>query len=361
VKHDLVYLILTPDCNLRCRYCFLSPGNLNWRGRSALGGETKGGRRRINERVIDAFVRYCVRAGVQRVSMFGGEPLLCGDMFERVVRTFRRESPGTQLGLVTNGTLLNEKILRLLETERVSMLLSLDGPKKQHDAIRGGFNRIAGWFPRLVKQGHVTVALQAGTIPGLYERVRYVWDLGFRGGVAINIIQNYGWYTPEDILLFEPEYERCLKGMLRGEGHLLCAERVHRSLEDSRSIQQCGITTNGLACDWRGTLYPCHRAPQLGPEFAIGDVHNGLNGQGSTRLRARIRKETLASKSAREHPLVTYCPVAIYQQHGRFDGGWADAYCAMVELKAKLASKYHYELAEYFTARGRKQESGAGS
>jgi sulfatase maturation enzyme AslB (radical SAM superfamily) len=348
VKHDLVYLILTPDCNLSCQYCFQRTGNFRQRNRGVSSGEKKGKRRYISEGVVDAFVQYCVSAGVKRMTIFGGEPLLCGDMFERVIRKFRSESPGTELGLTTNGTLLTERIMALLEAKQVSVLLSLDGPKARHDAMRGGFDRIAGWFPRLAKLGKVTVALQAGTISGLYDSVRYTWKLGFCSGVAINIIQNYGWYTPEDVQLFELEYERCLEGMLRGEGRLLCAEHVHRMLEDTSSIQQCGITSSGLACDWCGTLYPCHRAQQLGPEFAIGDVHGGLDERCSDRLRSRIRKATLASESARKYPLVTYCPVATYQQHGRFDGVWAAEYCAMIELKAKLVSKYHYELVEYF-------------
>jgi len=348
MEHDLVYLILTPDCNLQCRYCFQRTGNYRWGTCGVIGAEEKRKRRCINKGVVDTFMQYCVSAGVKRVTMFGGEPLLCADMFERAVRKFRSESPSTELGLVTNGTLINKRIMDLLEAKQVSVLLSLDGPKARHDAMRGGFDRIASWFPRLVKLGKVSVALQAGTISSLYDSVRYVWNLGFRGGVAINIIQNYGWYTPEDVHLFELEYEQCLEGMLRGEGRLLCAERVHRLLEASGNIQQCGITSIGLACDWCGTLYPCHRALQLGPEFAIGDVQGGLDEYRNERLRSRIRDATLASESARKYPLVTYCPVATYEQHGRFDGAWAAEYCAINELKAKLVSKYHYELVEYF-------------
>lgn len=348
MEHDLVYLILTPECNLQCRYCFQRSGNFRGDIRGANGAEEKREKRYISEEVVDAFVQYCVGAGVKGVTMFGGEPLLCGDMFERAVRKFRSESPDIELGLVTNGTLINERIMGLLEAEPVSVLLSLDGPKARHDAMRGGFDRIAGWFPRLVELGRVSVALQAGTISDLYDSVHYVWDLGFRNGVAINIIQNRGWYTSEDVRLFELEYERCLEGMLRGEGRLLCAERVHGLLEASNNIQQCGISSIGLACDWCGTLYPCHRALQLGPEFAVGDLHGGLDERRSERLRARIRNATLASESAKKYPLVTYCPVATYQLHGRFDGRWPAEYCAMNELKAKLVSKYHYELVEYF-------------
>ena len=347
MKHTSVFLLLTPDCNLRCQYCFQqTPGQRqpvrSWRRHA-------GNRTRISSEVVDAFVQYCVKAGVQQVQFFGGEPLLCADMFERAVRRFRSESPNIHLGVVTNGTLINERVMGLLETERVSVLLSLDGPKERHDTLRGGFNRIAAWFPRLARLGRVSVALQAGTIPGLYDSVRYAWDLGFRNGVAINVIESYGWYTQDDVQLFGREYQKCLEGMLRGEGRLLCAQFLHETLEASNIPQQCGMTSIGLACDWLGALYPCHRAQQLGPEFAIGDVHSGLDERCSDRLRARIRNSALASESARKHPLVSYCPVATYQQHGRFDGGWPDEYCAMIELKAKLVCKYHYELVEYFS------------
>ena len=357
MKHTCVYLLLTPDCNLRCRYCFQADTYRRGTARRA----PRAGRRpaRIGPEVVDAFVDYCVRARAGRVEFFGGEPLLCADMFERAVRGLRRAAPATALGIVTNGTLIDERVMGLLEAEPVSVLLSLDGPRERHDAMRGGFDRIAGWFPRLARLGRVSVALQAGAVPGLYDAVRYAWDQGFRSGVYINVIQSYGWYTPEDVRLFEGEYEKCLAGMLRGEGRLLCAQHLHEMLEAPASPQECGITGVGLACDWQGTLYPCQRAPELGPRFAIGDLRTGLDEPRSERLRARIRRQAYGSESAGRYPLVSYCPVDTYQRHGRFGGAWAREFCEMIELKAKLVAKHHYELVEHFRGAGQGQAARA--
>lgn len=336
MKHTCVYLLLTPDCNQKCKYCFQET---DYR---------RQGRASASEEVIDAFVEYCVGAGAHHVEIFGGEPLLCKGAFERAVRAIRRESPDMGIGLVTNGTLIDERIMSLLEAEPVSVLLSLDGPKQRHDALRGGFDQVAKWFPRLARLGRATIALQAGIVPGLYDSVRYAWDLGFRKGVYINVIQSYGWYAPGDVHLFEREYEKCVQGMLRGEGCLLCAERLYGMLKSSSSPQQCGITSDGLTCDWNGTLYPCHRAPELGPGFAIGDVRAGLDEGASERLRAQIQDMAFGSESAGKFPLVSYCPVNTYKEHGGFDGEWAREFCEMIDVKAKLVAKYYYELADHF-------------
>jgi len=346
MKAKSIYILLTPRCNLRCRYCF-QPKEYRAQRHA-----------RVSLRVIDAFVAYCIRSRVHHVEVFGGEPLLCKPEFCHLVKSLRRTLPDTSLGVVTNGTLIDDAVMGLIEAESISVLLSLDGRQERHDALRGGFDQISLWLPRLAATGRATVALQAGLIPGLYDSVRYVWGQGFKHGVYVNVVQSYGWYSEEDVRLFEGEYERCVQGMLRGEGRLLCTRHLHEMLEKPHSQQECGITANGLACDWLGRLYPCHRAMELGPRFAIGDIRAGVDGHRSRRLRARIRRAAFGSESAKKYPIVSYCPVDVYQEHSTFAGQWPPEFCQMIEAKAKLVAKYHYELADYFRSEVWPEEAG---
>lgn len=332
LKFRSVYILLTPNCNLRCGYCFQA-NEYHDQGPAVIGSEK-----------VDEFVHFCVQSEVHHVEIFGGEPLLFKDRFFHTVTSLRQVIPNTSIGVVTNGTLIDEETMGLFEEEPVSILLSLDGPKERHDRYRGGFDRISKWFGRLAALDRVTIAMQAAVVPGLYDSIRYCWDLGFRKGVYINLIQNRGWYSAEDIERFETEYEQAIQGMLRGEGRLQCAEQFYHILANPETPQGCGITSQGLACDRQGRLYPCHRAMEMGDAFAIGDIRSGVDQDAANDLRMSIHKAAFSSESARRYPLVSFCPVNLYQADHRFDGQWAAAFCEMIEIKAKLVSKYYHEI-----------------
>jgi radical SAM protein with 4Fe4S-binding SPASM domain len=241
--------------------------------------------------------------------------------------------------------------MQLLERERVGILLSLDGERERHDALRGGFDRIRPWFSRLAAQGNTTVAMQVGRTHALARNVQAIWAAGFPT-VYLNIVQNYGWYGPEDVGRFETEYDDAVRAMLAGKGELACALAMHRMLARPDHSTMCGITRKGLACDWRGHLYPCHRASELGRAYAIGDIWEGVSERKDRLYRKRIDRQSYGSKEARKHPLVAFCPVSVYQEHGRFGGPWNAAFCEMIELKAKIVAKHHYALEAYRKDRG---------
>lgn len=329
-----LYFLLTPNCNLKCRYCF-QEDDYHSRKNAV-----------VTKAVIDDFLDFISRHEVHHVELFGGEPLYYKEPFLYVVKALRRHFPDTSLGMVTNGTLIDEEVMALLESLPISVLLSLDGRPERHDAFRGGFAQISRWFPRLTATGRVSIALQAGLVTGLYEQLRYLWDLGFRD-VYINAIQNYGWYRPKDVEIFGVEYEQAVLGMLRGEGHLLCAGQLQVMLRSSTFDQRCGIADQGLTCDWRGRLFPCHRSLELGDHFTIGTIYTGLDQEFARNLRQRIWEEVHLSPSASRFPLVSFCPVNVYQKHGHFSGPWPEEFCRMIDQKLKVVAKYHYEIEEY--------------
>ena len=345
MKVKSIYILMTPNCNLRCKYYFQD------------GGYHDQPRAVASREVIDRFVEFCVNSEAQHVDIFGGEPLLYKDAFCHTAESLRKRIPDTSVGVVTNGTLIDEELMKLFERELISMLLSMDGPKERHDRFRGGFDRISKWLKRLAALDRVTIAMQGGMISGLYDSIRYFWDLGFKKGVYINLIQNQGWYSPGDVSLFEREYDRALQGMLKGEGRLQCAIQMYHLLKEPKTHQGCGITSQGLACDWQGKLYPCHRAMELGARFAVGDVQNGVDKAVNQDLRRTIHAAAFGSESSRRFPLVSFCPVNVHLAHQRFDGEWPVEFCEMIEIKAKLVSKYYHEIE---AQENKKEEAKAG-
>lgn len=278
--------------------------------------------------------------------------MLYKNSFFYAARTLIDQIPGIRLGIVTNGTLIDETIMQFFEQEKVSILLSLDGDRTRHDAMRGGFDQVAPWFDRLVAKGKTMVAMQVGATKDVARHVRYIWQLGFPS-VYLNIVQTYDWYQTRDLDRFEVEYEIALHAMLEGQGELACAIAMHKMLDSPKHKLGCGITAKGLACDWRGLLYPCHRAPELSARFSIGNIKEGLSARKNRSYRERINRQCFQSPSARLYPLVSFCPVSVYQRHGSLAGSWNSMFCEMIDIKAKIVAKYHYAIEEY---RKKKQE-----
>lgn len=344
---DSMYFLISPNCNLKCKYCF-QLGNAPETSDSADYHDQRGVK--ADHSVIEALAQYCLANGITHVEIFGGEPLYYRDLFKLTVNTLCERVPGMSIGVITNGTLITEDIMQMFETMPISILLSLDGEKDRHNEMRGGFDRISRWFDRLVARGRVSVAIQAGVVPGLAKNIKAIWDRGFKQ-VYVNVIEGDGWYKEKDVAQFEEEYAEAIEGMLRGEGELNCALQFFETLKRPTFQQGCGVTRQGLACDWHGLLYPCHRAMEIGTQFAIGDIYEGVDDSLSKKVRTRIHEEAFSSDSAKQYPLVSYCPVAIFQKHQNFHGEWSEGFCEIISLKAKLVAKYYFELARYVDER----------
>lgn len=121
-------------CNLDCAYCFyLSKATLpNGPGPGRMADET-----------LEALIRQYIQGVTADEVVFswqGGEPTLLGlDFFRKVVELEKKHAkPGQKIenDLQTNGTLLDEDWCRFLKENRFLVGLSIDGPKKLHDAYR---------------------------------------------------------------------------------------------------------------------------------------------------------------------------------------------------------------------------------
>jgi len=109
-------IALTYRCNLRCRYCQI------WK---EAGAEMSTGQ------VISAMDELS-DAGMARLGFTGGEPLLREDIGTLVTHAKDR---GLFTSIFTNGALVDGHLETLSKLDVV--LMSLDGPREVHDAMRG--------------------------------------------------------------------------------------------------------------------------------------------------------------------------------------------------------------------------------
>ena len=131
-------LILTENCNLRCRYCALSevyPLN-RWRTQRTMSFETA-------RDAIDWYYEL-TKGQLERnprkrmgLSLYGGEPTMNMPLLKRILEYVRDRYPETFLPVMTtNGTLLTPKNVPVLVEHGVQLAISLDGTEEEHDRLR---------------------------------------------------------------------------------------------------------------------------------------------------------------------------------------------------------------------------------
>ncbi len=122
-----IQLDITNACNLSCAHCY----HAHHKNSGALTYEQW-----IS--VIDQYQCLLKKLHMEpRITLCGGEPLLCPFLLP-LLDEVRSRFPDCQLLLLSNGTLVSEKIANALRKANVHVQVSMDGPDAtRHDAIRG--------------------------------------------------------------------------------------------------------------------------------------------------------------------------------------------------------------------------------
>lgn len=119
-----IFLELTQSCNLRCKHCGsdCTPAPA---GTELTTAQWKAFVSYVAEHVSHSQVLFCIT---------GGEPLLHPDFFEIVSHIQKK---GFRWGLTTNATLVDDAVAkRLFDCGMVSVSVSLDGLREEHDNLR---------------------------------------------------------------------------------------------------------------------------------------------------------------------------------------------------------------------------------
>lgn len=124
---------VTQICNLKCTYC-------------AAGGDGTYGspQTKINvEKTLPQlkfFIERIPAGGQFRITFLGGEPLLYPEGIQEIGNYVRLMTAGKNIrgvfSIVTNGTLINDKTLSILQDLKVNVTVSLDGPPEVNDLVR---------------------------------------------------------------------------------------------------------------------------------------------------------------------------------------------------------------------------------
>ena len=142
---SVCYLILSEQCNLACKYCFLGNNNKDKRSRfsrDCMSEDTA-------NRAVDFFIRQLQLSGNNFnednhpvIIFYGGEPLINFSTLVRVsekinsLRSTVECLKYAELSIVTNGTLLTSERLQILQKLGVAIAISVDGFTEGENSMR---------------------------------------------------------------------------------------------------------------------------------------------------------------------------------------------------------------------------------
>jgi uncharacterized protein len=277
-------LFLNHRCNMRCRYCYT--------------GEKFD--RAMPRAVMERAIEFGFEEGKKNfllISFFGGEPMLELDRMEQAVAYAGRRAGevGKRMfwAVATNGTVLDDRRLRLLKEHDFQVQVSLDGSPAAHDATRRFRNgrsshaRIERNLRRLLCEGfkvRVVAVIDPANTAFLGESFDHLMDVGVR---QILFSPNYtGEWTDEACDRFEAalrdlgdRYMARLRAAQDVRLDPLNGKVVTHLAEGYKEKNLCQFGQQEIAVSPSGRIYPCDRlvCEDDNPEVCIGDVHDGLD------------------------------------------------------------------------------------
>lgn len=276
------------DCNLRCKYCFADEGAYK-SVREFMSEETA-------KSAIDFLLKNSGERKVLEVDFFGGEPLMCLQTIKNVVAYARKK--GDELGkkflftTTTNALLLDDEAIDFFNREMENVVLSIDGRKEIHDAVRktingkGSFDAVFDKIKKFVKMRGDKNYYVRGTFTA--KNLDFSKDVLFLADSGFDSISLEPVVTDIDELAIKKEHVPTILS----EYEVLCDEYLKRHFEGNgfnffhfnvdleggvclqKKVSACGAGNEYFSVVPNGDIYPCHQFAG-DKSFYMGNVFEG--------------------------------------------------------------------------------------
>lgn len=332
-----ICLNVAHDCNLRCKYCFAGKGEYKAGVRDIMSLE-------VGKKAFDFLVANSGTRKNLEVDFFGGEPLMNFEVVKQLTEYAKELKKKTgkniRLTLTTNGVLLNDEVIEFANREMENVVLSLDGRKEIHNAMRptpngkGSYDMIVPKFKKLVESRKGKTYYMRGTFTrhnlDFAKDILHYADLGFKElsiePVVSDPSEEYAIHK-EDLPQILEQYDILADEMLKreekGEGFLFYHYMIDLKHGPciAKLVSGCGVGLEYLAITPSGDIYPCHQF--VGEEeFCLGNVDTGIV---KTELRDQFKKNHLYEKEECENCFAKFycsggCAANAYHAHGDITG-----------------------------------------
>ena len=291
-----ITFIVTKDCQLACKYCYLVGKNsherMTWH---------------VAQQAVDYILENEHEFPETSVvwEFIGGEPFLEIDLIDRIcdyikIEMYRRGHhwfESYRFSFSTNGLNYNTpKVQQFIEKNRthLSIGITIDGNEFKHDLNRvykgtglGSYRDVVKNIPLWLKQfpsAATKVTISSADIPYIKESVLHLFDLGIHE-VHINCVFEDVW-KPGDDELFFAQLIALADVIIEGDYYkdFKCSffsDNIGKPLDCVHDNQNWCGAGKMLSIDAQGNFYPCTRFAQYSlrnkKAWIIGDIQSGID------------------------------------------------------------------------------------
>lgn len=375
-----ITFIVTKDCQLACKYCYLVGKNdkerMNWE---------------IAKAAIDYILSHESDFNEQSViwDFIGGEPFLEIDLIDKIcdylkTEMYRRDHHwfnSYRFSFSTNGINYDsEKVQKFISKnqEHLSIGITIDGTQRKHDLNRiwkgegperGSYEDVIRNIPLWLSQfpnGSTKVTISSADIPYITESVLHLYSLGIHE-VNINCVFEDVWKDGDD-KLFEDQLMELADKIIDGEYYkdYACSffsESLGKPLDPSNDNGNWCGAGRMLAIDAAGNFYPCTRFAAYSlrskKPIIIGNVNDGID-------KNKLRPFLTLDRTTQSPQECIDCEVAsgcAWCQGENYDAADTDtvyqratAICKMHKARVRANNYYWNKLYRKLELEGRRRE-----
>lgn len=297
-----ITFIVTKDCQLACRYCYLVGKNSN----EIMSFDIA---KKAIDYILDHREIFCEDSIIWE--FIGGEPFLEIDLIDQIcyylkIQMFDKNHPwfnSYRFSFATNGiNYRTKKVQNFIRKNlrHLSVGITIDGTKAKHDlnriwkgSDRGSYEDVVKNIPLWLSQfpeASTKVTISSADIPFIKESVLHLYDLGIKE-VNINCVFEDVWNDGDD-QIFEHQLMELADAIIDNDLYLdhVCSfymEHIGKPLDPVFDNQNWCGSGKMLSIDSKGNYYPCTRFAQYSlrskKAWIIGNVDKGID---SNKLRA---------------------------------------------------------------------------
>lgn len=314
--------IVTEDCNLRCKYCYVTH---------------KTSTARMSFETAKKFIDYIftIKRPDQHaviLDFIGGEPLLEVELIDRICDYFKYKAFALddewywnyRISICTNGVNYHtEQVQKFIQKNynKISVTITIDGTKEKHDMQRvfpngeGSYDIVAGNIPLWLEQfvGSTKVTFASDDLPLLKESIIHLWNMGIEE-VAANVVFEDVWKDGDEVI-FEEQLKQLADYIIEHDLYdkyecTLFSDMIGGA-ENRESLCQtsCGAGIM-LALGVDGKIYPCQRyyphSLNKKEGYVLGDVENGLD-MDRLRVFGTVMKKYQCDDECKTCPVASGC------------------------------------------------------
>lgn len=297
-------LNITDACNLACRYCFVEqhPHYMTLDTAKAAVDYL------LNNLYIKKEKGFIEKSAKSFINFFGGEPTLLWDEIIVPLTLYMEEKYPNEieLGITTNGTLLNKEKIDFLYNHKIIPLLSIDGAKETQDTNRpcqngeSSFDKIIEIIPYLLEKFPNTTfrsTIDQNTVSHTFENYIFASYMGFQS-IFMTPNSREKW-SKSNIMILKEQFKQIYIhiGQCFSKNIMpISMQNINESFEwvlkhdlnilndkdDSlnyRSCNRCGMGISFGSIGYDGTIYGCQEqdSKNIKNIFYIGDINSGIN------------------------------------------------------------------------------------